>query len=435
VNTRSTFFKPLTIVMFCLVLDFMGLGLILPVLNNLFKDTSDGLFSPGTSQAYRTAIYLALSAVFFLGTFFGAPVIGAMGDKYGRRKLILFTSISTCISTSIVLAGIWFDNIYFIFLGRLIAGLLGGMLIIFQSTIADISTTQNKAKNFGMIGIAFGIGFSVGPILGSVLSDHAHHPAFGYYLPYALATLINIVNVLFIYYFYEETLAENKSHRINYFKGLSNIKEAVGNQSLRHIFLIILILATGFSLYLQSFQSSLIDIYHFKPLQIAFALLYVGAWIAIAQGLILRLLLKKFQPQQILLFSIPLMAISFLLLLSAHSIVLFFCYLPVLAISQGCTFPSTLAMISNQSDEDHQGKVLGINQSVQAIASSMPLLLGIIAFVCFFYESFVTDYFPQLIGANKMVSNPKFTLIFGVISSLIGYLIYLFNLRQNKLKS
>ena len=92
-------------------------------------------------------------------------------------------------------------------------------------------------------------------------------------------------------------------------------------------------------------------------------------------------------------------------------------------------------MISNRSDEDSQGKVLGINQSVQAIASSMPLLLGIIAFICLFYQPFVQHHFPSLFGVNAIISNPQFTLMFGVISSVIGYLIYLFNLRQYKLKT
>lgn len=427
--------NPLAIVFFCLILDFMGLGLILPVLNNLFKDTSYGLFSGQTSQEFRTAIYLGLSAIFFLGTFFGAPVIGSMGDKFGRRKMILFTAISTCMSTTIVLVGILNNNIYFIFFGRLIAGLFSGMLIILQSTIADVSSSENKAKNFGMIGIAFGIGFSMGPILGSVLSDHSRNPMFGYYLPYAIATLINVLNVVFIYMLYPETLNERKDIAINYWKGFSNVREGFKDKSLRDIFIIIIILATGFSLYLQGFQSSLIDVFHFTPIQIAIALLYIGAWIAIAQGFILRLLLKFFLPWKILLFSIPLMAVSFALLLSTDNIVLFFCYLPFLAISQGCTFPSTLAIISNHSKGDVQGKVLGINQSIQSIASSMPMLLGIVALLCFYFNDQMAHHFSFILSLNSILSKANFALLFGIGSSIIGFLIYLFTLHKYKAAS
>jgi DHA1 family tetracycline resistance protein-like MFS transporter len=406
-KTKQSLFNPLTVILICLILDFLGLGLILPVLNNYFKDHSAGLFSPETNEAHRNAMYLISYGLFFLGTFFGAPVIGAMCDKFGRRKMILFTAISTTLSTTIVLLAIFTDNIVLVYIGRLIAGLFSGMLIVLQSSIADVSTFNNKAKNFGLIGIAFGVGFSLGPILGSVLSDAKINSYFGYYLPYALATLINLVNVLFIYLFFKETLDTSKTVSINYFKGFANIQNAYKNLSLRTIFIIIFILATGFSLYLQNFQSLLIDIYKLSKLEIGLALLYVGLWIALAQGLILRGLLKYFKPWQILQFSIPLMGVSFLLLLLTKSTFSFFCLVPFLCMSQGCTFPNTLSIISNNTPSESQGEALSINQSVQSLASSMPLLL---AYLASHYQSF--------------------TLLFGATCSFLAYAIYMSKLKM-----
>lgn len=403
---KQTLSNPLTVILVCLILDFLGLGLILPVLNNIFKDPGADLFRHETTQQYRNAMYLISYSLFFLATFFGAPVIGALCDKHGRRKMILFTSLATVLSTTIVLCGIVFNALLLVFLGRLIAGLFSGMLIVLQSSIADVSKAHEKAKNFGIIGIAFGIGFSIGPILGSLLSDTKYNASFGYYLPYLLATIINLANVLFIYFFYQETLQYKKVIQINYFKGLNNIYNAFSNISLRTIFVIIFILATGFSLYLQNFQSLLIDIYHLEKIQIGIALLYVGLWIAIAQGFILRKLLVHWKPWQILQYSIPMMGISFLLLFFTRSTFAFFCAVPLLCICQGCTFPNTLSIISNNTADESQGEALSINQSVQSLASSMPLLL---AFFAATYQ--------------------YFTLFFGAGCAFLAFLIYLKNLR------
>lgn len=406
---RSSFLSPIQVVFICLFLDFLGIGLTVPTLTPLLKDPDANLFRHETSQQFRDTIYLVLSSLFFMGTLFGAPVIGLLSDRYGRRKMILFTASSTVISTTTVMIGIFLKVVSLLFIGRIIAGLFSGMLIILQSTIADVSEPEKKARNFGLVGIAFGVGFSFGPIMGSVLMDSHVNPHFGYYLPYLLATVINGLNLFFIWMLYPETHITSEKKEINYFKGLENLRFALSNKALRNIFLIIVILATGFSLFIQFFQAYLINQFGFTKLQQGIALLYVGVWIAISQGLILRLMLKKFRPWQILRFSIPLMGLAFILLEFANGWLAFFCIAPLLAISQGLTFPSTLSIISNKVSGEVQGEVIGINQSVQAFASSMPLLLGVLA-----------------------ARFNSFTLIFGACCALLAWFIYFRNIEQYK---
>lgn len=391
-NTHKNPSSALRIITIVLILDFLGLGLILPVLNNYFKDHNANLFSPETTDQLRNTMYLISYGLFFLGTFFGAPVVGSLCDKLGRRKMILFTAICTMLSTTIVFIGIRWHQIYLIYAGRLFAGLFSGMLIVLQSSIADISDHSNKAKNFGVVGIAFGIGFSLGPIIGSIISDYHWHPRFNYALPYAVATIINLANVIFIYFFYKETLTAFNTAPIYLSKAFQNIHSAFSNSSLRIVFVVIFILATGFSLYLQNFQSLLIDLYSLSKIQIGLSLLYVGFWIALAQGFILRYWLKFAKPIQILKWSIPLMGLSFLALGVAKSIYMYYLIIPFLCISQGCTFPNLLSILSGHTSAEKQGEVLSINQSVQSLASSMPLLLA--------YPAGKYTYFAILFGAS-----------------------------------
>ena len=397
------------IIFIALFLDFFGIGLTIPTLTPLVKDPGSGLFRDPGTEMFRDTIYLLISSCFFIGSFFGAPVIGMLADKMGRRPLILFTSFFTMLSTAVVLFGILWKIPAFLFVGRLIAGLLSGMLIVLQSSIADISEDNMKAKRFGMIGIAFGLGFSVGPILGSLLSDPAYHPVFGYYLPYLIATLLNAINFVFIYISYPETIKVFNSKRVNYLKGLHNIKQAAAQESTRMLFLIILVLATGFSLFIQYFQAYLINRFHFSKLEQGISLLYMGVWIAISQGFILKQLLKKLEPIRILLISIPLMALGFFLLNFAVDYIQFFCFAPLLALAQGLTFPSILAILSNSAAKEKQGEILGINQSVQALSSSMPLVLGVMA-----------------------ASYEWFTLLFGGACAILGSLIFFFQYKTFK---
>jgi len=399
------------VVLICLSLDFLGIGLTIPTLTPLLKDADANLFRHETSQQFRDTMYLLLSGLFFFGTFIGAPVIGMMSDKYGRRKMILFTAGCTVLSTTLVMIGIFTKVMALLFIGRLVAGLFSGMLIILQSTIADVSKPEEKAKNFGLVGIAFGIGFAIGPIIGTVIEQKKLSPYFGYHMPYLVATIINLINFIFIWLTYPETLHQVKQQAINYFKSIHNIKSTWNNRELRNVFLVILVLATGFSLFIQYFQAMLINNFHFTQNQQGASIIYVGVWIAIAQGLVLRLLLRKFQAWQILMVSIPLMGIAFVLLNMTSSPVLFFAIAPLLALCQGCIFPALLAIISNKVSDDVQGEVIGINQSFQALASSMPLLLAVVT-----------------------ARYPSFVFYFGACCSFIGFALYLFKLNDYRNK-
>ncbi len=399
----------MSIIFTALFLDFFGIGLTIPTLTPLVKDPASGLFHDPGSEMFRDTIYLLISSCFFIGSFFGAPVIGMMADKLGRRPLIIFTSFFTMLSTGIVLIGIVSKIPSFLFFGRLVAGLLSGMLIVLQSSIADISEDHTKAKRFGMIGIAFGLGFSIGPIMGSLLSDPSYHPMFGYYLPYLIATILNAFNFVFIFIYYPETIKLLNERKVNYLKGLHNIKVAASQESTRMLFLIILILATGFSLFIQYFQAYLINRFHFTKLEQGISLLYIGIWIAISQGLILRQILKKIGPMSILAFSIPMMGVGFLALNFATDYIQFFCFAPILALAQGLTFPSILSILSNSVAKDKQGEILGINQSVQALSSSMPLVLGVVA-----------------------ASYEWFTLLFGAACAIVGSILFLFQFKALK---
>ena len=337
----------------------------------MFKDEQRNIFEGALPQENREILYGLISGLFFLATFFGAPVLGALSGRFGRKNLLAVTAIFTTIGFTVVGLGIQFKNVEMVFAGRIMAGLFGSIIVIINSSIADVSNLKSKARNFGITGVAFGIAFIIGPLIGATLSDNSLFPWFDYQLPYFMAAIVTLLNVIFIYAWYPETLQEKNYNRISLFTSVRNIVWAFSNRSLRSIFPVMFILALGFSFYVQFFQIFIINKYALTQTEIGFMLFWVGGCVAFAQGVVLRIISKKFSSISVLKFSIPAMSVTFILMLLPQNPLYFALLIPFMAVAQGLTFPNALAIISNSADDNVQGEIIGINQSVQIFLNLM----------------------------------------------------------------
>ena len=160
-------------IFFTVFLDLLGLGIIIPILPALLLDPINGILKVTYSFSTRTLIYGFLIAAYPIAQFFGAPILGALADQKGRKKLLLLSLVGTVGGYAIFILGILTSNLYLLFLGRIVDGFTGGNISIAQSAIADVSTPETKSRNFGLIGMAFGLGFIIGPYIGGKLSDSA----------------------------------------------------------------------------------------------------------------------------------------------------------------------------------------------------------------------------------------------------------------------
>jgi DHA1 family tetracycline resistance protein-like MFS transporter len=158
--------KTLTILFFTLVLDMIGIGMIIPIIPIIFTDpTSPSFLLQGIKQEYWYFLAGLTTAIFGLIQFFAAPLLGELSDVYGRKKLLTLGVTVLAVSQCIFGLGIVTKSLALVFISRIIGGIASANFSIAQASIADISTPANRAKNFGLIGAAFGIGFIVGPAL------------------------------------------------------------------------------------------------------------------------------------------------------------------------------------------------------------------------------------------------------------------------------
>ena len=190
--------KTIVIIFLTVFLDMLGITIIIPVIPALFFDADSLFFGPSYSMDDRSILYGILIAAYPFMQFFGAPLLGTLSDKYGRKPLLRWTILGSLIGYLLFGYAILTHNLILLFISRMIPGFMGGNISIIMSSIADVSSEENKAKNFGMVGAAFGIGFILGPSLGGVLADSELVSWFNHATPFWFTSLLTVINLLFV---------------------------------------------------------------------------------------------------------------------------------------------------------------------------------------------------------------------------------------------
>lgn len=361
-------------ILFTVFLDLLGIGIIIPIVAPAILKTN--ILGENLPLGYKTFILGILIASYPLAQFFGAPVLGALSDKEGRKKILIFSIIGSIIGYLIFALGIIYNNITMLFIGRIIDGISGGNISVIYSSLADISDEKSKAKNFGLVGAVFGVGFIIGPFFGGELSNPNLVSWFNYSTPFFFAALLSFINLILVIVRFKETLKEKKNTQVNIFTGLKNIKKAMSIKKFRSIFLISFLVMFGFTMFSQFFQVFLIQKFDYSQYNIGRLLAYFGIWSALIQGGLVRRLAQKYKPEKILKVSLLLMSIAILSLILPDQSWYLYITMALVAITQGITSPNVTAMVSNLAEDSIQGEVLGINQSVQALAQTIPPIIG-----------------------------------------------------------
>ncbi len=364
---------------FVVLLDMVGIGIIIPVIAPLMLSPLNGVLPMSYAAEARNLLLGMLMAVFPIFQFFGAPLLGALSDRHGRKKLLMASIFGTFLGYLFFGLGILLRNIYLLFLGRIVAGFTGGNISIAFSSVADISDEKSKAKNFGILGMAFGFGFIIGPYIGGKLADPNLVSWFDFATPMWFAALLSLANIFLIALFFSETLNSSIKTKISLFTGFRNIAKALRLENLRTMFIVMFLHSLGFSFFTQFFQVFLIQKFSFDHVQIGNIFAYVGAWIAITQGIATRIVARFMSPRKVVAISILALSIFLLMVIIPSSPSSMYFIMPLVALAQGLTFPNSTSIISNLGGKESQGEILGINQSIQSLALAIsPLVAGII---------------------------------------------------------
>jgi len=371
--------NPLPVILFTIFIDMLGVGILIPVIPQLLANphSSEFLLPAGFSLATGYILLGFLTAIFPIAQFFATPILGQLSDTFGRRKLLAISIIGTSLSYVVFAFGIITKNLPLLFISRGFDGITGGNIAVAQAAVADITKPENRAKNFGLIGAAFGFGFIIGPYIGGKLSDPAVVQWFSASTPFWFAAILSFLNFISILLFFPETrtLVSQKLN-INWTQAFQNIWRAFQIPNLRPIFATMFLFNGGFTFYTTFFSVFLITKFAFTQGNIGDYFAYIGIWIALVQAVITRLVAKRMSEYNVLRITIAangLLMFSYLFITSSWQL---YWIAPFFALFIGLTMANSTALISKSASADIQGEVLGINASVQALAQSIPPIIA-----------------------------------------------------------
>jgi len=308
--------------------------------------------------------------------FLAAPILGELSDVYGRKKLLTVGVALLALSNIAFGFGVQMASLWILFGSRIVAGFAGANFSIAQASIADISTPENRAKNFGIIGAAFGIGFILGPLLGGLVAATFSFSA----APFWFAGALGALNVLFIWVMLPETrvVSEKVKARFDIFKGLKNIRAAAKDKDASPVYVTSFLYMSGFAFF-TSFIGILLAVQHgYTEAGVGIFFAVVGVCIAFTQLVILGRVTKKYTEKKILLFGFPIVAAVIFLYPFVQGNFILFLLIPVMAVPQGLAFANISSLVSKSVSPDKQGAALGINGSLMALAQGIvPLVAGI----------------------------------------------------------
>ena len=376
-NTQAELSKKIMPSIFLTVfIDMLGVGIIIPILAPIMLDPAYGMLPFATTEATRNIAIGFLISIYPIMQFFGAPVLGALSDKHGRKKILGISLVGTFIGYLLFAYAIYIKSIELLFISRALDGFTGGNIATAMSAISDVSTKENKAKNFGMVGAAFGMGFVLGPYIGGKLADSTIVSWFYAGTPLLFAAVLTFINILLVLFRLPETLKNPQQTKISFSTGIKNVANAFANRETRTVFIVVFLIALGFTFFTQFFQVFLYHKFEYTISNIADIFAYVGIWIVVAQAGLIRPLSKRFKAHQILKFTTLSLAIAlFFITVPDKSIYLFF-IIPFVSLSHGLTLPNSNTIVSNSVSPDRQGEILGINQSVTSFAMSIPPIVA-----------------------------------------------------------
>ncbi|MGL4347816.1 MAG: MFS transporter [Chitinophagaceae bacterium] len=373
-NIIKHYKKSLISLLSIVLIDMLGVGIVLPIITPLLTQPKYG-FLIGYSEGDRTLFLGYIIASFLIAQFIGAPILGSLADKYGRRKMLLASLLGSFTGYILFAIAIYEKDIILCFVSRIIAGFMGGNITIAQSAIADITSPKNRSKVFGYIGMCFGVGFIIGPFLGGFFSDSSKSPLFTMYTPYIITAFLNLLNLINIYFIFKETLHYKIIEKTKLNEGFKNIQKAFKHPVLRDIFLINFLFSAAMSCFQNYIQLFTESKFHYSIQQMGYWFGYIGLWIILTQGLLNRKLSIIYQPTKILQISILGYGIAVFGITCIQQGNMLYYIFPLLAVFQALTVPNIAAKVSVTSKNEEQGSMLGVNQSMASLGMLIPPIL------------------------------------------------------------
>jgi MFS transporter, DHA1 family, tetracycline resistance protein len=357
----STKKRALGLIFFIMLMDIIGLSILAPVAPYIVKQYS----SNALTVTMLTVIYSA-------ALFFAAPFLGKISDRVGRRPVLLISVFGSAIGYFIFGIG---GALWVLFLSRLIDGVTGGNLSTAAAYIADISKPEERAKNFTLIGMAYGFGFILGPALGGALGQISLNA------PVYAAGIVSLGSVVLIYFMLPESLPKEKREpaalNLRDFNAFASISDMARKPGIGLILLVTALFNFSFDGINSTTAVFVVDKFAMQPGMIGLLFVVTGISTAIMQGTLVRTLLPKYGEKRMGIFSLAGEGIGAVLIFFAPAAWMLFPIGFVQSAVVSFIFAAMSTLAANRVTEREQGQLAGVSAAVNGFVAALgPLWAG-----------------------------------------------------------
>jgi DHA1 family tetracycline resistance protein-like MFS transporter len=372
--------SPLFVLYLTVFIDLMGFGIVIPILPLYAQDFQASPMAIG----WLTGIYSGMQIIF-------TPILGRLSDRFGRRPVLLISIIGTAVGFALMGVA---QSLTLLFVARIIAGITGGNISIPQAYIADVTAPEKRSHAMGMIGAAFGLGFTFGPLIGGVMSQ------ISYGAPFFFAAALAVANALLIYLILPESLP--REHRAK------PHEEASTAEVFRHgrgaMFVLVVttyfFLIAGFAIMTTLFALFTARRFGYDAHANGYLFGFVGLVSVIVQGGLIGRLVKRFGEVALTRAGMVLTTISLALLPLSNNLTFLLLVCAGLSVGSGIASPPLSGLASQMIERSWQGRALGVMQSAGSTGRLIgPLIGGWL--LMFDLEKPIAEYgrTPFLVGA------------------------------------
>ncbi|HEY5824497.1 MAG TPA: TCR/Tet family MFS transporter [Cyclobacteriaceae bacterium] len=370
-----------------LLIDITGLGIIIPVMPKLIEDLT------GSSLSQAATFGGWLISAYAITQFFFAPIVGGLSDRYGRRPVLLAALFGFGIDYLLLAFA---PTIGWLFAGRIIAGIMGASFTTAGAYIADISTPENRAQNFGIIGAAFGLGFIVGPVIGGLLGG------LGTRVPFMAAAALTLLNWLYGFFILPESLKPENRRKFEVARAnpFGTLKSLVRFPVIAGLLVALAFIYVSSHAVQSNWSYFTIEKFKWTETQIGISLGVVGVMFALVQGLLIRKIIPALGNEKSVYVGFGLSAAGFLLYAFASQGWMMYIFTAVYCLG-GIAGPALQGIMSGVVPPNEQGELQGGFTSLMSLASIIgPLIMN--SLFAFFTKADAPVYFPgaaMLLGA------------------------------------
>lgn len=395
----------LSFIFITLLIDVIGLAIIIPVFPKLIEKLIDGNLSE--ASRYSGFLLVAYSIMQFLFS----PVVGNLSDKFGRRPVLLFSLLGFGID---YLFMAFAPTIGWLFLGRVVAGITGASITTASAYIADVSSPEKRAQNFGMIGVAFGLGFIIGPVIGGILGKIDVH------YPFYAAAALALLNALYGYFVLPESLAKENRRPLDW-------KRSNPLGSLLHLRKYPAVLGLSLCLFIVYFAGHAVQsVWTFYTMEkfswnedlVGYSLGFIGLLIAAVQGGLIRVAIPKLGQERSIWIGLLLYAAGMALFGMANASWMLFAFMVPYTLG-GIAGPALQGIMTNAVPANAQGELQGALTSLMSLSS-------------IFGPWFMTYTFYYFTSPKAPVYLPSAPFYVGALLMLFSAWLALRNFRRKK---